>query len=68
MLLKHKCKETAWHKAAEGHHVELLKKQWDLAKDLQLKSKHLRNEVLLSKDNHKETALQKQQKEATLNF
>jgi len=53
---KNKSKETAWHKAANRGHVEILKKLWHWAKELQLKPEELRNEVLLSKNKSKETA------------
>ena len=33
--------ETACHKAAEGGHVDVLKKLWDWAKELQLKPEEL---------------------------
>jgi hypothetical protein len=29
--------ETAWHKAADNGHLEMLEKLWDWAKELQLK-------------------------------
>jgi hypothetical protein len=36
-LFSKESKETAWHKKAEGDHVEVLKKLWDWAEELQLK-------------------------------
>jgi len=47
------------HKAAEGGHVEVLKKLWDLAKELQLKPEKVRNLVLLSEDSWEGTAFKK---------
>ena len=55
-MSKDESKETACHKAAERGRLELLKKPWDWAKELQLKPEELRNKVLLSKDESKETA------------
>ena len=43
-------------KAARNYEVEILEKLWDWAKELQLKPEELRNELLLSKDESKETA------------
>ena len=56
---KNKSKETAWHKAANRGHVEILNILRDWAKELQLKPEELRNEVLLSKYESKETAWHK---------
>jgi len=33
-LSKDESKETTWQEAAEGSHVEILKKLWDWAKEL----------------------------------
>jgi len=41
LLSKDKHNETAWHKTAEGGHVEILKELWDWAKKLQLKPEEL---------------------------
>ena len=50
LLSKDECKETAWYKAADRGHLELLKKLWDWAKEVQLTPEELRNEILLSRD------------------
>jgi hypothetical protein len=52
-------REKAWHKAAKGGHVNVLAKLWNCARECQLKSEELRNEVLLSKDKDNETAWHK---------
>jgi hypothetical protein len=54
-LSKDSYNETAWHKAAKRGHVEVLKKLWDWAKELQLKPEKLRNELLLTKYVYKES-------------
>ena len=59
LLSKDKSKETAWHKAAEGGHVEVLNKLLDWAKELQLKPEELRNVVLWSRDEYNKTAWHK---------
>ena len=59
MLSKEKVNKTAWQKAAERGHTELLEKLWDRAKELQLNPEELRNELLLSKDEFKETGWHK---------
>jgi hypothetical protein len=41
LLSKDKYKEMAWDKATEGGHVDLLKKLWYWAKELQLKPEEL---------------------------
>ena len=56
LLSKDDSKGTTWQKGGVGSHVEILKDLWDWAKDLQLKRKELRNELLLSKDKFNETA------------
>jgi hypothetical protein len=48
--------KTAWHKATEGGHVEVLEKLWNWAKELQLKPEEIRNKVLLSKNMYGNTA------------
>ena len=62
MLSKDEFKETAWHKAAYEGHVEVLKKLWDWAKELQMKPKELRNDVFLSRDKYNETVWHKVEK------
>jgi len=46
-LSKDESEETAWQKAAESGHVEVLLKMWDWAKKLPLKPKELRKDVFL---------------------
>jgi len=43
LLSKDDSNEKTWQKAAEGSHVEILKKLRDWAKELQLKPEELRN-------------------------
>jgi len=56
LLSKSYFNQTAWFTAAGSGNVELIKKLWDWAKELQLKPEELRNEMLLSKDKYNETA------------
>jgi ankyrin repeat protein len=44
-LSKNKYEQTAWHEAAAKSRVEILQKLCDWAKELQLKSEELRNEL-----------------------
>jgi len=67
LLSKGKFEESAWQNAAGGH-IEVLKELWNWAKKLQLKPEELRNKLLLSKDECKETAWHKQNEEAKLKF
>ena len=56
-LLKDRYGQTAWHMAARRGYTELLEKLWGFAKkNLQLKSEHLKKEVLLLKDKNGQTA------------
>ena len=59
LLSKDNYNRTAWHNTIKRGQVEVLKKLWDLAKELQLKPEELRNEVLLSKDKYNRTAWHK---------
>jgi hypothetical protein len=56
LLAKDNQGQTAWHKAAEEGHVEVLNKLWVWAKELQLEPEELRNEVLLLRDMYDNTA------------
>jgi ankyrin repeat protein len=49
LLSKNDFGNTAWHLAAEGGQVAILKKLWKWAKELHLKPEELRYELLLSK-------------------
>jgi len=68
LLSKDKSKETAWHKAANRRHVQVLKRLWYWAKELQLIPEELRNMVLLSKASLKKRPGTRQQIEATLKY
>jgi hypothetical protein len=48
-LSKDDFNDTAWHKAAENGHLEMLEKLCDWAKELQLKAGDLRNEFFFVK-------------------
>ena len=58
-MSKDRVNKTAWQKAAERGHIELLEKLWDWAKELQLNPEELRNELLLLKDKVNKTAWHK---------
>ena len=49
-LPKNKNGNTAWLEAAVRDQFEILEKLWNWAKELQLKSEEIRNELLLSKN------------------
>jgi ankyrin repeat protein len=58
LLSKDRYNKTVWHKAAKRGNVELLKKLWDWAQELQLQPEDVKNDVLLSKDEFHETPWQ----------
>jgi len=45
LLSKGEFHETTWHMAPRRDHVELLKKLWESAKELQLKPEEMGNEI-----------------------
>ena len=53
---RNKYGQTAWQITASRGYVELLEKMWDCAKELQLGTEELKNEVLLSKKKSEQTA------------
>jgi hypothetical protein len=57
-LSKDESDKRAWHLTARQGHVEVLRKLWDLAKELQLQQEELRNEMWESKDKSGESAWQ----------
>jgi hypothetical protein len=50
MVVKNESGKTACLEEARGSQAKLLRKQWHLAKELQLNPHNLRNEMCLSKD------------------